>query len=194
MDNKLNKVLEAIDEINAQDPNLEVSEGEKIPKELLYGQRMSAALKAFHENASEILQIAARGQHIRRWDIPRSDYPMDRKGYLQWRTQLKMMHASIIEEIMKKHSYSEGEIKIAKDLLMKKGLKSNRDAQTLEDVICLVFLKYYIDDFAKGKEEDKMISILQKTWGKMSENGHKAAQRLSLSSETSTLVSKALSA
>lgn len=194
MDNKLDKVFEAIDEINAQDPNLEVSEGHKIPKELLYGQRMTAALSSFDKNASTPLQIAARGQHIRRWAIARSEYPMDRKGYLQWRTQLKMMHAGIIEEIMKKHSYSEDEIKTVKDLLMKKGLKSNQDTQTLEDVICLVFLQYYIDDFAKGKDQVKMIDILKKTWGKMSEKGHEAAQKLSLSPTTSALVSKALSA
>ncbi|MEO9475306.1 MAG: DUF4202 domain-containing protein [Cyclobacteriaceae bacterium] len=193
MDSKLDKVFEAIDEINAQDPNLEVCEGEKIPKELLYGQRMSAALTSFNEHANEELQIAARSQHIKRWAIHRSDYPMDRKGYLQWRTQLKMMHASIVEEIMKKHNYSEDKIKTVKDLLMKKGLKSNPDTQTLEDVICLVFLKFYIDDFAQGKDENKMISILQKTWGKMSENGHVAAQKLSLSPATSTLISKALS-
>src|SRR5258707_2492896 len=76
--------LARIDAANAQDPH---------GKELLYSQRMSAWLARIAPDASEALKLAARAQHIRRWSIPRSDYPMDRIGYLKWRTTPYKFHA-----------------------------------------------------------------------------------------------------
>jgi hypothetical protein len=191
MSNPLNNVLDKIDAINATDPNMERVDDQEQPKELVYGQRMSAALQAYGE-ASELLQIAARAQHIKRWAIPRKDYPMDRKGYLKWRTQLKIFHGNLIAEIMGSEGYTENQIKRVKDLLMKKNLQTDTEVQILEDVICLVFLHYYIDAFAIGKTEEKLIDILKKTWIKMSEKGHTLAQKLPLSVTVQSLLQKAL--
>lgn len=57
-----------------------------------------------------------------------------------------------------------------------------------EDVICLVFLEFYFEPFAKKYTEDKMIDIVQKTWRKMSEEGHEAALKLPLSEVSLSLV------
>ncbi|MDO9553445.1 DUF4202 domain-containing protein [Rhodonellum sp.] len=188
------QTLEEIDKINAEDPNLESWQGKEYPKELLYSQRMSAMLQEFLPNASETLTLAARAQHIRRWSIPRDAYPMDRKGYLQWRTSLKKFHGDLASSIMEKQRYSDTEIQKVTDLINKRRLKTDEDAQALEDVICLVFLQYYFDDFIlkHAGEEEKIITIVQKTWNKMSPKGHDAALKLKHSEKALKVIGKAL--
>ena len=157
------KAIEQIDHINALDPNTEQYKGEEFPKELLYSQRMSETLNSFKPQASEALKIAARAQHIARWKIDRLTYPMDRVGYLRWREDLKKMHATMTSEILEKIGYESKFIEEVSNLIRKKMLKKNADAQCLEDVVCLVFLINYFDDFAQKHTEEKLIYILQKT-------------------------------
>ncbi|MEO1010015.1 MAG: DUF4202 domain-containing protein [Bacteroidota bacterium] len=190
---KLSQAFQKFDEANAGDPNKETYLGETYPKELLYAEHMTRTLMEFSPNASEALRLAARCQHIRRWEIPRDSYPMDRIGYLKWRNKLKKFHAEIASKIMKEVGYSEDTINEVRLLLEKKGLKKNPDTQTLEDVICLVFLEHYLEEFAKKHPREKALDILRKTWGKMSKTGQEAALRLPLSSNSALLVSDALS-
>ena len=198
MKERIKAVLEDIDDINRQDPNLETDLGKTHPKELLYSQRMSSLLQEYlgkqHQDIEESLIIAAHGQHIKRWAIPRSDYPADRKGYLKWRTQLKIMHGQMLDEIMLKHGYEESIRKSVVDLVNKKKLKTDSLTQILEDIVCLVFLKYYFHEFASKHAEDKVIDILRKTWNKMTENGQKFALNLPLPEHDVTLIKKALNA
>ncbi|WP_299973221.1 DUF4202 domain-containing protein [uncultured Pseudoteredinibacter sp.] len=185
--------LARIDEVNRQDPKQELDkDGNSIPACLLYGQRMSAALATFKPDASEVLQIAVRAQHIERWHIARKESPMDRPGYLRWRQELAKHHAELCASIMASCGYSEQETEQAKVILRKQQLKKNPDSQCLEDVACLVFLEYYFADFAKSHSEDKIISIVQKTWRKMSEHGQAAALQLPLAEQELSLVQKAL--
>lgn len=193
---KSKKLLEAFkmfDAANAQDPNTEVVDGKEHAKELLYAQRMTDILNQFEPNASEALQLTARCQHICRWEIPRDSYEMNRVGYLKWRQDLKKFHAGKASTILQKVGYDEETIERVNFLLLKKQLKKDEETQTLEDVICLVFLKYYYEPFLVKHDDDKIISILQKTWKKMSPKGHEAALKLSFSEKGLALVSKALS-
>ncbi len=128
-----------IDAVNAQDPNRETWEGDSHPKELLYAWRMSETLAHFAPDASELVQLAARAQHIRRWALSRDAYPMDRTGYLRWRTELKARHAQDAGCILAQCGYDAGEIERVGALITKKRLKTDADAQLLEDVVCLVF-------------------------------------------------------
>jgi len=189
---KYEQVLRQIDQYNRQDPNLEQWQGHEYPKELLYAQRMSDCLNQFAPNASESLKIAARAHHIGRWKIPRTNYPMDRKGYLHWRNELKSMHARITSEILKTVGYDSQFIDNVSDLIQKKNLKKNPNAQTLEDVICLVFLQFYLGDFSEKKDDQKIIEILRKTWRKMSPEGHQAALKLALPTKVSHLIEVAM--
>lgn len=193
-DNRLERTLAAFDAANAGDPNREMDRGEAQPKEWLYGRRMSETLATFKPDASEALQLAARCQHIRRWESPRSDYPEGRAGYKKWRSQLALFHGRVAGEIMAENGYDDATIARVKDMLIKRNLKRDPEVQTLEDVICLVFLTYYLEDFAQKHDEDKLIDIIQKTWRKMSEEGHTAALKLPLSEPMSRLVKKALGA
>jgi len=188
---KFDQACQLFDEYNSRDPKSTKIGDHEITESLLYARRMTEKLLDFEPNASDPLRLAARSQHIGRWEIPRSDYPMDRKGYLQWRSQLKLYHAKLAAAILEKCNYDESVISTVKDLLVKKKLKQNPDTQTLEDVICLVFLEFYFDDFSKEHEEEKLINILKKTIKKMSAKGVKAALELPLSAKAKTLIGKA---
>lgn len=190
---RLAHILADIDEVNSQDPNTTTIEGRAVANELLYGQRMSETLAQFQPEASELLQIAIRAQHIERWILARSDFPEGRSGYKKWRSQLALHHATRTGELMRARAYAEEEIERVKYLLLKRGLKRDEETQCLEDVACLVFLRWYFADFASKHSEEKLINILQLTWEKMSEQGHAAALELNLSEELTILVKKALS-
>lgn len=190
--NRLNATLAAFDEANMQDPNVEIVNGDPVAKEWIYAQRMSAQLHKFCDTPSEALQLATRSQHICRWKIPRNDYPMDRGGYKKWRLDLAQLHGDIAGEIMATQGYDQGIIARVKDLLLKRSLKRDDEVQALEDVICLVFIEFYLEDFASKHDETKLIDIIRKTWNKMSSKGHEAALKLPLSSGMLALVTKAL--
>ncbi|WP_299682180.1 DUF4202 domain-containing protein [uncultured Tenacibaculum sp.] len=184
--------LALIDKKNAEDPNHYIVNNINFPKELLYSQRMTRQLLQFNPNASRALQIAARAQHICRWKIPRNEYPMDRIGYLKWREELKRSHATITAEILAEVGYNDDFIKRVRFLILKKQLKKNEEAQALEDVICLVFLDFYFEEFAEKHNDEKVIDILQKTLIKMSDKGKEEALKIKFSDKSLALVKKAL--
>lgn len=190
---KFKKAIQLFDAANSLDPNKELFEGKEVPKELLYAERMTNQLNTFAANSSEALQLTVRCQHICRWEIPRDSYEMNRVGYLTWRKDLKDFHAKKAAEILNEVGYKEQTIADVEFLLLKKQLKKNADTQTLEDVVCLVFLEFYFSKFSEKYSEEKLIDIVQKTWAKMSEKGHDAALKLKLSEAALALIKKALS-
>lgn len=181
-----------IDASNAEDPRTVLDEDREYPQELLYAQRMTERLGRFRPDASELLQLAVRCQHIRRWEIPRDTYPMDRKGYHQWRTRLYEFHGDTAAAVLREAGYDEDAASRVRDLLMKKGLESDPEMQALEDTACLVFLEHYFEDFAKEHDEEKITRILQRTWKKMSSDGRQAAGELPLSEAARKLIEKAV--
>jgi len=189
---KMKRAFELFDAANSMDPNTEFADGELQPKELLYAKRMTAVLNTFYPQASEALQLTARCQHLCRWEIPRDSFEMNRTGYLKWRQDLKSFHAQKASVILDKIGYEEDMIERVRFLLLKKKLKRDQETQTLEDVICLVFLEYYYEDFLSKHSDDKIITILQKTWRKMSSAGQKAALKLSFSQRGEFLINQAL--
>ncbi len=193
MSEKLQKCLSLIDQANNDDPKQTLINGELINNETLYSQRMFNTLQAFVNDASEPLTLACYAQHVCRWKSSRRDYPEGLEGYLKWRTDLAKLHASTLAEAMQVAEYSVEEIKRAKHIIQKRKLKADSEVQTLEDVSCLVFLNYYFGPFASKHSDEKIIDIVQKTWAKMSDNGHQAALKLNLEPKLQTLVEKALS-
>ena len=190
---QLHTAYQAIDKSNSKDPNLEVIDGKSIAKELIYGQRMTDVIESFDPNASTALLLAARAQHICRWEIPRSNYEMNRVGYLTWRNDLKKFHAETVGKILEDLHFETETIDRVSFLIQKKKLKKDIETQTLEDVICLVFLKYYYEAFSKKHTKEKVIDIIQKTWKKMSNKGHDAALKLNYTEQGLSLIQRALS-
>ena len=191
-ENRFAKAFEQFDAYNNKDPKVTLDQGKSIPDALLYAQRMTSKLEVYVPDASEHLQLAARCQHIGRWEIPRSQYPMDRKGYMLWRSQLKKHHVKIAIEILEQIGFESANISKVCNLLLKKQLKQNPETQALEDVICFVFLQYYFDEFSTDQNEGKLINILKKTIAKMSSEGIAYSMKLPLSEKSKSLVKKAL--
>lgn len=167
------KAVELFDAANSEDPNREADEsGKEWPKELLYSQRMAEMQQRYIPNADDAVKLAIRAQHIQRWKSPRSDYPMDRIGYLKWRTDLYKFHADTTGKLLAEAGYDDTFIERVKLAVGKKNLKSNPDTQQMEDVVDLVFIEYYMLAFAEKHpeyDEAKWIDIIQKTWKKMSD-------------------------
>jgi hypothetical protein len=184
--------LDAFDRANAADPNLESVDGEEVPKEVIYGQRMSAWLMRLCPEAPEALCLAARSQHIERWVTPRGSYPDGRIGYLTWRRDLKRYHADRAGEILAGLGYPNTLVAGVQALVRKERLKQDEDAQVLEDVACVVFLAHYLADFAEKHETDKVVEILRKTWAKMSPLGRRAALALPMTGALEGLLASAL--
>ena len=160
---RLNETLAAIDALNSEDPNTTVIDGVSQPKELLYGQYMTACLNEYWPNADEVLQIAVRAQHIQRWILKRSEFPEGKQGYLTWRKEQGIFHAKTTKQLMLEQGYSEEEAETTACIIRKERLKKNTNSQTLEDVACLVFLQYYFDEFAaKYTEKNKRSNPLVK--------------------------------
>jgi hypothetical protein len=172
------QALVLIDAANAEDPNTEPDNGAARPRELVYAERMSARLATFLPDASEALRLACRCQHLQRWTIPRASYPMDRKGYLQWRTALGKFHAEAAGRILKETGYDEATVARVESLVRKERRTSDAEAQAAEDVASLVFLEHYFGEFAAKHDDEKLAGIVKKTWQKMSPHGHDAAGAL----------------
>jgi hypothetical protein len=160
-------VITQIDQMNSHDPNPEDGK----PGELLYSERMTDMLEKYYPQASYNLQIAARGQHIARWKIPRDQYDKGKIGYHQWRRALIDLHTNLVLKILTENGYDEEDKQYISDLIGKKDLKSNPESQVLEDVVCLVFFEYYVLDFAKKHEDKNIDDILNKVFRKMSKEG-----------------------
>jgi len=184
---RLARAIARIDEANDADPR---------ERERTYGERMSSALARLAPGASEALHIAVRAQHLERWRIPRDSFPRDRAGYLRWRSELARLHADRAAEILRELAYPEETIARVGSLIQKKRLRTDPEAQALEDCACVVFLEHELDGFAEAQEDEKVVAIIQKTWAKMGEAGRREALRLapSLSARSQDLIGRALGA
>jgi hypothetical protein len=170
--------FELIDAANNEDPNQESEAGKAFPKELLYSHRMSDMLQRYAPDADDAVKLAVRAQHIQRCKSPRSDYPMDRQGYLQWRTALYKFHAETAASLLAQAGCQEDTINRVKQAIGKRARKVNPDTRLLEDVIALVFIEHYMQDFANRHpeyDEEKWLDIIRKTWKKMSDKAHQFA-------------------
>ncbi|KAI5461078.1 hypothetical protein BGZ63DRAFT_424006 [Mariannaea sp. PMI_226] len=191
--------LDLIDAAHAQDPKTVAGpDGVSTPNELQYARKMTKWLAQRSPTASPVLQLACRAQHFRRWEIPRSTYPMTRPGYLTWRSKQKSQAGNLVAELLASPSISpeipDADRNRVAALIRKENLNSDEETQILEDVACLVFLDDQFDDFESKSEidEDKIISILRKTWAKMSEKGRELALEMDLSDRAKELIGKAL--
>ncbi len=192
MNPRFHQAIALFDAENANDPNFEVSEGVSIPRELLYSRRLTDWVLKLDRTASEALQLAARSQHIRRWEIPRGDYSPDKTGYLRWRSRLKIFHSETAAGILEACGYDQELISRVKKLNLKLLFPNDMDSRTLEDALCLVFLEHQMAELAGRTERGKMINAIRKSWAKMSEAARAAALVLPLARPEKELVTEAI--
>ncbi|NRA70721.1 MAG: DUF4202 domain-containing protein [Gammaproteobacteria bacterium] len=190
---KLIKTLAAIDTLHHGDPNQQLINGVATADEFIYAQQMTTWLNKLTPSPSELAQIAVRSQHLCRWELPRSQFEMNRAGYLKWRVAQGKYHGEKASQVMRAHGYEPQSCDEIIDIVRKKNIKSNNDTQLMEDAACLVFLEFQFKDFVEGiASDEKVIRIVQKTWVKMSEQAHQFALQLSYSDQELTLIKQAL--
>jgi hypothetical protein len=165
----LEAALDAIDAVNAQDPRILEVRGSLRPWALGEGELATQWLATLAPDASDTLRIAVRAHHIRRWETPRDSFPEGRAGYLKWRTHLYDVAAQHVSEIMREAGYDDDAIAHAVQLMHKRNLRTDAEAQTYEDVLCLVFLESQFADFAARTDDAKLATIVDKTLAKMSD-------------------------
>jgi hypothetical protein len=177
---------------NSRDPTLIPDGSELRPKELVDAERLAAWALRLEPQASDALLLASHCQHLRRWELPRSEFPDGRIGYLTWRKALARRHADLAEEILRREGYDEATLLAVRQINLKQGLHTNPDVQAMEDALCLSFLEHELADFAEKHPDEKVIDIIAKTWAKMSDRGHQAALALPLDPRAGALVARAL--
>ena len=192
MSEKLTQAFAAIDAANAADPNTIFYGGEEQPKELCHSRLATEWLEKLDPQATDAQKLAARAHHLRRWEIPRDSYPKDRAGYLRWRTELGRFHAEETAKLLEEEGYDTETVERVKAIIRKRNLKGDRQVQTHEDVLCLVFLSTQLDMLAADMETDKLIEVLAKSLNKMSEEGRQQALRLSLNNTQRGILARAL--
>jgi hypothetical protein len=173
---------------NSRDPNLENGR----PRELLYAERLTDWVLKLCPSASEPLRLAARCQHLCRWESPRENYPLTRPGYLKWRADLKKFHAEKSGAILRDVGCAEETIRRVQDLNLKKNFPADAECRVLEDALCLVFLEFQLAPLAAKSDDEKMINALRKSWEKMTEAARAEALKLNFGEREKNLVARAL--
>jgi hypothetical protein len=186
------RTLAALDALHAEDPRRVEVAGESVPRELWHAGRMSAWLERLHDRPDELMRLAVRGQHLQRWQVPRSDYPEGRVGYLTWRRDQGQRAGETTAGLMREAGFDDAAAEAVQRMIRKQGLGRDPGAQAVEDCACLVFLENYFADFARQIDHDHLIRIVQMTWKKMSPKAHELALGLPMSDEARALVEEAL--
>lgn len=189
---RFDEAIRRFDAANSADPNQELVDGVAHPRELLYACRLTDWVLRLRPAASEALRLAARCQHLRRWESPRNRFPLDRAGYLRWRADLKKFHAEQSGAILREAGYDEVLIRRVQALNLKQDLGKDPDCQVLEDALCLVFLQYQFADLAAKTDDDKLVNALKKSWDKMSGQGRAEALKLNYGERELALIKAAL--
>ena len=190
MNDRLATAITRFDAENSRDPNLENGQ----PRELLYAHRLTTWVLKLSPAPSEPLQLAARCQHICRWQSPRENYPMTKPGYLKWRADLKKFHAEKSGQILKEVGYDDEVIRRVQDLNLKKNFPTDAECRVLEDALCLVFLEFQFTPLAAKSDDEKMINALRKSWEKMTDTARAAALELNFGEHEKQLIQRALAA
>lgn len=204
---RFDAAIAAIDAANADDPftitymvdGVEVTR----PKELAHAELMCDWVRRLDPEADDAQLLAARAHHVRRWTLPRSDYPEGRAGYLKWRTEARKRHAELVGAILAEVGYGDDDdtIERVQALVAKQGLGKGGLAdvdgrspavQVHEDALCLVFLQTQFIPVAAQLGDEKTIDVLVRTVPKMGPRGQAAALALDLDPHCASLVATAL--
>lgn len=186
------RARQLIDAAHAGDP-VRTAAGQ--PAELAYADAMERWVTALDPKAEALLRLAARCQHLERWRVPRSTFPLDKPGYHAWRRTLYTQQAERARSLLLESGLCADQADEVAVWVSKNGLKTNPGTQMLEDAACLVFLQQEIEGFAAQHADyprEKFIDILRKTWRKMSAPAQAAALKLELPPAISALVRDAV--
>jgi hypothetical protein len=128
---------------------------------------------------------------VRRWEIPRSDEPAGRQGYLRWKRRLQQHHAAVAGEVLAGAGFDDATVARVQAIVRKERLRSDPEVQALEDALALIFLETQLDELSARLDEDHMVEVLVKTIRKMTPGGVAAAVALPVSDDGGRLLALA---
>ena len=193
MTGRFDEAVAAIDAANAADPVRVTVDGVEQAKELVHADRVEHWVRVLDPDASDLQLLAARAHHLRRWVVPRSDYPEGRNGYLRWRTEQKKRQAAEVGDILLASGYGADDIVRVATIVSKRHLATDPVVQTHEDALCLAFLQLQFDSLNEQLGDDHMIEVVRKTVAKMSPAGVAAAGTITLSEHGAEILRAAVS-
>ena len=161
----------AIDAANATDPRSH----DGVPLALAQGRRAEEWVVRLDPGASDALRLAARAHHLRRWELPRLDYPEGRAGYLRWRKAQRDRHARDLAAILDGAGVAGPVSDRAVRIVAKQGLGSDPEVQAFEDAVSLTFLETELNSVLGRLDGSKAADIVSKTLAKMSPAGREQA-------------------
>ena len=188
---RLSGAIAAIDAANAADPTRIVIDGVELPKELAHADVVERWVSTLDPSADELQILAARAHHLRRWVVPRTDYPEGRSGYLRWRADHKKRQAAEVGEILAANGYEPAEIDRVATIVAKRGLGTDPQVQVHEDALCLAFIELQFDELAQQLGDDHMVEVVRKTIRKMSPSGIAAASSIDLTEHGRSILAAA---
>ncbi|HMJ90873.1 MAG TPA: DUF4202 domain-containing protein [Candidatus Acidoferrum sp.] len=189
---RFRSAIARFDELNSADPHRESVGGELRPRELVYAERLCEWIMRLAPQASEVLRLAARSQHLCRWEIPRDTYPQTRAGYHQWKNDLKKFHAGKSAEVLRAVGYTEDIISRVSDLNLKKHFPADAETRVLEDALCLMFLQFQFGELAAKLDDEKTVNAVRKSWEKMTDPARQHALALPYTDRERELIQRAL--
>ena len=188
---RFDRAIQAMDASNSQDPKRTQFGGLDGPRELIFARRVYDWVIRLDPSAGEALLLAARGHTLRRWDVPRSSYPMNKIGYRDWRNACAKHHAQVAEKILKEQGFEESTINEVSRLILKEDWPALPGARALEDADCLAFLEMKLAEYLDEWGEAKTVNILRKTLRKMTAEAITLAASIALDARSAELLAQA---
>jgi hypothetical protein len=182
----------AIDAANGGDPQQITARGDTLPLALAHGQMAAEWVERLHPDADETWLLAARAHHLRRWELPRSQYPDGKAGYLRWKRDQKQRHAGDVATLLTDVGADANTVERVQQLVRREHLATDQGSQAVEDAACLVFLETQLTDVANKLPHDHVIDVLRKTARKISPTGMAAIAEIPLTDVERALLAEAL--
>jgi hypothetical protein len=168
LSHRYDAAVSAIDAANADDPTRIVVRGEEQPLALVHGRLAVEWVHTIHPDAPDEWLLAARAHHLRRWEVPRSDYSAGKAGYLRWKRDQRQRHAREVAVLLDHVGYEADVIERVQALVRRDHLATDQGAQAVEDAACLVFIETQLADVSTKLDRDHLIDVIRKTAKKMS--------------------------
>jgi Domain of unknown function (DUF4202) len=192
MNERYDAAVAAIDAANQGDPTSVLVRGSMHPLAHAHGLLAAEWVSELHPDADETWLLAARAHHLRRWELPRNEYPTGRAGYLKWKRDQRKRHAHDVGELLTAVGYDQTTIERVQALVRRDNLASDAGSQAIEDAACLAFIETQLADVATKLDRAHLIDVLRKTAKKMTPLGVAAVARIPLGELERSLLAEAL--
>jgi len=185
---KLEKAIELIDAVNAQDPTVVDFEGQSHPYRLLYSKWVTEWVKKLDPKARDELLILARGRSVESWllkNIDRNNFPPNLGGVRMWQAERRKWQANRLTSIMKEAGYEDESIKLVEEIMLDRDIPDPQDirqfdlkgplgttnfrlleeacmVQTLRDAEALVFMERNFPAMADNLSADEVLKVIKR--------------------------------